>query len=256
MRRGLGGETETKTCATRGVVDGPHAASVRLDDGPADAKPHAGPVRLGSKESIEDLFLLLWRQPYAVVTDGHNNFLAFRSLRPDVELALPIRILHRFDAVDHEVHQHLLQLHAVGHDLGKICGEVHPDYYVVSPGLGAQKNDHLANNVVYVHELPLRSTFLEELADPADDFPRALCVFHDSHGSRARLFDVWSVAREPAQARISVGASCGDWLIPFVRKGSRQLSHRVHPSDLCEIRLRLTQSLQGLFRPLAFGHVD
>src|SRR5205807_8808696 len=114
----------------------------------------------------------------------------------------------------------------------------------------------LSNNLVYIHELPLRSAFLEELADAADDFPRALSVFHDSRSSRARLFDVWSVACEPAQASISVGAGSGDWLIHFVRQGSGQLSHGSHPADAREIRLRLTQSLQGLFRPLAFGHVD
>src|SRR5260370_33174689 len=170
-----------------------------LDDGAADAKSHAGSVRLGSKESIEDLFRLLWGQPHSAVSDGHHNFLVLHSLRPDGEFARPIRVLHRFDAIDHEVHQHLLQLHAVGHDLGKSCREVHPDYYVVSPSLAAQKNYHLSSNLVYVHELPLRSTLLEELADPTDNFRRARPVFHDSHGSFARLFHIGTIARKPAQ---------------------------------------------------------
>jgi len=41
------------------------------------------------------------------------------SLRLDGELAR-LHFLHRFDAIDHEVHEYLLQLHAVGHNLGKI----------------------------------------------------------------------------------------------------------------------------------------
>ena len=101
----------------------------------------------------------------------------------------------------------------------------------------------------------MRSTFLEELTDPADNFSRALCVFYDSHGGRARLFDVWSVAREPAQARTGVGAGRSDWLIHFVCQGNGQLSHRGHPGDACEIRLRLAQSLAGLFRVLTLGDV-
>src|SRR5207247_2298037 len=116
--------------------------------------------------------------------------------------------------------------------------------YVESRGLAPEKNSHLLNNLVYIHELPLRTILLEELAGPADDFRRALSVFHDSHGGRARLFEVWSVGREPAQAGISVGASCGDWLIHFVRQRSGQLSHGGHTVDACEIRLRLAQSLQ------------
>src|SRR4029077_14330712 len=94
------------------------------------------------------------------------------------------------------------------------------DQYVVSRGLAPQKNDHLSNNLVYVHEFPLRSTLLEELSDTADDFPRALYVFHDSHGSRARLFDVWSVTRQPAQTGIGIGAGCSDRLVHFVCQGS------------------------------------
>src|SRR6266566_4869499 len=69
----------------------------------------------------------------------------------------------------------------------------------------------------------------------------------------ARLFEVWSVGREPAQAGISVGASCGDWLIHFVRQRSGQLSHGGHTVDACEIRLRLAQSLQRFFSLLSLN---
>jgi len=48
-----------------------------IDDRAADPKSHAGPVRLGSKEGIEDLFRLLRGQPHAAVSDGHDNFPRF-----------------------------------------------------------------------------------------------------------------------------------------------------------------------------------
>ena len=89
--------------------------------------------------------------------------------------------------------------------------------------LAAQQDDHLSNNFVYIHQLPLRSTLLEEQADPADDFRRTRSVLHDSHGSRARLFEIWGVAREPAQAGVGVGDSGGNRLIHFVRQGGSQL---------------------------------
>src|SRR5216110_956512 len=90
---------------------------MRLHDGAANAKSHTGAVGFGSKESIEDLVRLLRGKPYTGVTDRDQKLLVFRSLRPDGELPRPILVLHRFDAIDHQVHQHLLHLHAVGHDL-------------------------------------------------------------------------------------------------------------------------------------------
>jgi hypothetical protein len=56
---------------------------MRLYDGAADPKSHAGPVWLGSKEGIEDLVPLLRGEPHAAISDGHHNILVFRSLRLD-----------------------------------------------------------------------------------------------------------------------------------------------------------------------------
>src|ERR1700722_8542470 len=100
---------------------------MRLNDGAADAKSHAGAVRLRSKERIEYLIDLLGGQPYASIADGHHKFLVFSLLRPDGEFAWPSHIVHRIDAIHDEVHHDLLQLHAITHDRRKIRGEFRPD---------------------------------------------------------------------------------------------------------------------------------
>ena len=100
---------------------------MRFNYRPAYAKAHACAVRLGCKKRIEDLIRLLRGQAHTRVADGHLKLLVFRSLRRDGQLSRPLYLLHRIDAVDHEVHQHLLQLHTVPHDLGKICGQFRPD---------------------------------------------------------------------------------------------------------------------------------
>jgi hypothetical protein len=66
-------------------------------------------------------------------------------------------------------------------------------------------------------------------------FRRTLCVFDNSHGRRARLFDVWGVARQPAQAGIGVAAGCGHRLIHLVRQGGGQLSHRGYAVHVREV---------------------
>src|SRR6202045_775579 len=123
MCRDFGGQTEVKTCAARRVVGSPQAAAMRFNDGAADGQSHTDPMKLRGKEGIEDLVRLYW-QPHAGIADGHHKLPLFRSLRLDGELARPIQVLHRIDAVTDEVHHDLLQLHAISHDLGKICRQL------------------------------------------------------------------------------------------------------------------------------------
>ena len=77
-RRHRSGQSELKSCAAREVIGSPQATAMRLNDGLADAKPHAGAVRLGGKKRIEDLFRLLRGKPYAGIGDGYLKLLVFR----------------------------------------------------------------------------------------------------------------------------------------------------------------------------------
>src|SRR5437879_4448860 len=90
---------------------------------------------------------LLRRNSSAVPKDTHRNLADFSN--PWMDARTPAsssttNTVGRFvDVVHDEIHQDLLQLHAVGHDLGKICRKVRGDQYVESRGLAAQKNSHL-----------------------------------------------------------------------------------------------------------------
>src|SRR5258708_10119694 len=116
-----GGQREVKACAARRVVGSPQAAAVRFDDGAADGESHTSSIRLSSKERFEDLVHLVGRQSHAGITHRHHNFLVFRPLRPDRKFASGIHVLDGIDAIEHEVHEHLLQLHPISHYLVKIC---------------------------------------------------------------------------------------------------------------------------------------
>src|SRR5580704_11479300 len=242
----FGRQADVKARAPRRVATSPQAAPVRFHDGSANPKAHTRAVSLRGKERIEDLVYLLRRKPGASIADGQQELVVFRSLRFDVELPRPICIPHRIDGIHHEIHENLLQLHAIDHDLGKIRRQLRPNYYVVSRCFAAEEDDHPSNNFVYLHQLPLRRTLLEELADSADDFGSTRPIVHDSLGSVARLFQIGMIARQPAQAGVGVGDGSGNRLIYFVRQGGRQLSHGGHPADPRQIRLRLAQGLFGL----------
>src|ERR1700733_1140864 len=68
----VGGQCETESCAARGIVRGPQAAAMRLDDRPADAQPHARAVSLGGKERTKNLVRLLMWKPLASIADRNH----------------------------------------------------------------------------------------------------------------------------------------------------------------------------------------
>ena len=79
--------------------------------------PMPSAVGFRCKERIKNLFRELRRDPHAGVTDRNKNPLILSSLRPDDHLTYPIHVLHRFNAVDDQIHHDLLQLHAISNDL-------------------------------------------------------------------------------------------------------------------------------------------
>ncbi len=121
MGRDRSGQGELKGCTAPGSAGGPQAPAVGLDDRTADGQPHTSPVIFGRKECIEDLFRLLRRKSPTGITDRDQQ-LSIAGFRPDGKLTSARHSLHGIDAVEHEVHENLLQLHAVRHDVGKIVG--------------------------------------------------------------------------------------------------------------------------------------
>src|ERR1700739_1686897 len=102
-----------ETCSARIVVCGPKPATVGLNDRSADTKSHTGAVFLGCKKSVEYLASLIRRKSDASVFDRHKKLFVAVILGAQRELARAIDGLHCVDAVNHQVHQHLLQLNAV-----------------------------------------------------------------------------------------------------------------------------------------------
>src|SRR5882672_27477 len=88
----------------------PQAAAMRLHNGTADGQSYAAALRLGRKECRKHLVHPLSWQPHACVTDRELELtvLQFRLNRK-----LSAGVLHGFDGIEHQVHEHLLQLHTV-----------------------------------------------------------------------------------------------------------------------------------------------
>jgi len=101
---------------------GPQTATMRFHDGTADRQAHAAALRFRGEEGIENLVRLFGRQSYSGVADRDQHLTALASSRLDREHSAGL--LHRLDAIEHKVHQYLLQLHPVRRDFGKIGGNL------------------------------------------------------------------------------------------------------------------------------------
>jgi hypothetical protein len=115
-------------------------------------------VQFGREERVENLFRQLRREAYAGVTDRDKNLLVVSPLRLDDHLSDSIHALHRFDAVDDQIHCNLLQLHSISHDLRKVGRQFCADRYVVSRCLAAQEGDGFSVDIVYIDKLSMRGT--------------------------------------------------------------------------------------------------
>ena len=94
--------------------------AVKFDDRTADRKSHAHATGFGGEESIEQPIRAIGGEPNAAVRHRDSHLLCVILLRSDHELARSIRDrLHRFDAVDHQIEDHLLQLNFIGENDGE-----------------------------------------------------------------------------------------------------------------------------------------
>ena len=78
-------------------------------------------------------------------------WLGFLLVRPDHQLARPVRDrLHRFDAVDDEIEDDLLQLDPIAEDQAEGRGEFHPQRHPVAEQFAMQQGDHLVDDFIDV----------------------------------------------------------------------------------------------------------
>lgn len=69
MRRRPLGQRELNRCPSSGVSDGPHPATMRLDNRTRDRESQPGALRLGGKERIKDFVRLSRGQANARVAN-------------------------------------------------------------------------------------------------------------------------------------------------------------------------------------------
>ena len=145
-------------------------------------------MRLGGKEGVKDLVSLFGGQSNAGIGDGNQHLTVFSQLRLDMQLAA--RVSHRLNAIEHHIHQRLLQLHTIRHNRGETFGKIGADDNGIPLRLIVQHCDNLFYEFIYVNYIQLRRALLVDRADAIDNIGCTPGVFDHLQRSFPRLWHI------------------------------------------------------------------
>ena len=163
--------------AALGIIDGPEAAVVFLDDGVADGEAHAHAGGFGGEEGLEDAAELVGAEAGAGIGNGGAD--GFRGFGPGAngkESFLGVLGEHGVDGVDDEVEDDLLEFDQVAHDGGEIGVEVQVNADVFEDEFAVDQFEAAADDVVKLKGDEGEFAFLEERAEALDDGAGAAAV--------------------------------------------------------------------------------
>src|SRR6202140_5126605 len=99
------------------VCRGPQPATVGFDDRTADREPHTHAAGFGGEEGVEQPVRIFCGDPDAAIGHTYKHLLRIVLAGSDRQFARPIRDrLHGFNAVHHQVDDHLLELDPITQD--------------------------------------------------------------------------------------------------------------------------------------------
>src|SRR2546423_13750489 len=95
------GQYELKGCGASGVGARPQSAAMRFDNLPTDRQSHAGALRFGGEERLENAIGSIRGDSNTRITHGNQQLTIRGLLRSDGQFTAPI--FHRLETVEHEI---------------------------------------------------------------------------------------------------------------------------------------------------------
>lgn len=216
------GEAAGRTRAR--VVLAPDFPALRLDDRPADRKPHADARRLGRPVGLEQLARVLDVQPMADVRDGklHSPTLVSRH-RQAQQAAAGRKLVHGLDAVHDQVDEDLLDLRPIDLDaaLGK---QIELEPHIVHDQFAMHQAHDVPHQLRDLHALALGGPAAQHRTQGFDDLSGTLVVGHDVLEDRLAFLGGQGTGPEHSQPGLRIAEDGGKRLAQFVRQ--RRGHHR------------------------------
>src|SRR5580692_7209781 len=202
-----------KGCASSGIGGCPQTATMRFHNGTTDSQPHPAALRLSGEEGRKDLVTTANRQSWPSVAD-RQQYLTVPQLR--FHRKLSAGFIHRFNGIEHEVHEDLLQLNAVRHDFRESGGKFRSHLDGESRGLTLQQREYFVDDFVYIDQLALWRRLPVQRPDMVDDLSRTVPIFIDFGCSCPSPIKVGRFVSQPFDAAVGAGHRGRDGLLDLM----------------------------------------
>ena len=222
-----------------------------LDDRPGNRQPHAHAVRLGGDKRVEDLREPVGGDAGAGVVDADlDNRRARRAIasrgHADPPI-LPARAVEGVHAVENEIEQHLLNVHAIATDVRDIAGHGHVQLHVPRRRVDPQERRDLIHERADLEPPGVERAALEQGAHALDDPARPLVVGADVGENGADLVEIRRGLLQVHLRRLGVAQNRRERLIDLVRQPRREVAHHRDPPRVRDLLSQRQPFLLGLF---------
>src|ERR1700683_4821827 len=154
---------ELKRGTVGNVCGGPKPATVAIHDRTADRESHTHTAGFGSEEGVEQPVRVLSGDPDAAIRHTYQHSVYLVLARSDHQFARPVADrLHGFQAIHHQIDNHLLQLDSITQDLGYSRGQLRPQRHLVADQLTLHERDDLPDDVIEVERRLLNAGLVRE----------------------------------------------------------------------------------------------
>jgi hypothetical protein len=156
-------------------------------------------------------------------------------LGADQQLAWPANRAHRFDRVQNQVQDNLLQLNTIPLNGKQLLRGPHLERNPVPGDRAPRQFNHFGDRLVEVKTILARRRFLYVSPYAVDDVSSSIGIAHDTPERFSHLAQIRRPFGEEIQRRARVIACGGDRLLYLVSERSRQYSHHAQAVYVGEV---------------------
>ncbi len=203
-----------------------------FDDRTTDRQtdPHA--FLLGGVERVEQPMDVFRLHADTTVADRKFDIAAVMPAHPNLQLRLiRLKLFHRIDAVEHQVQQHLLDLHPISQQRRQALRNVDQQCDALPLYLAVCQRHDLSDGIGHADPLLVSGRTLRQGAHPHDDVACAVRVTDHAVDGLPGLFQIDRLGGQPALTGITAGDNGRQRLIDLVGNGRRQFTQLIDPCD-------------------------
>src|ERR1700733_9930709 len=184
-----------------------------VDDGPADRQPHPESAGLGGVESVENVLAAFRINAGPGISYRYDHTPRLGLLGADRQLSwTPLNQVHRFDRIQDQIQDDLLQLNAIPLDGKKILRKRRRHCNSMLGDCASRQNKHLTDCFIEVKTLLSRRRFSDVIAYPIDDLTSAIRIPHNAAKRFPDLVQVGGLLDQEIEGGAGVVARSGDRL--------------------------------------------